>query len=135
MGTLWQDIRYGFRMLKKAPGFALIALITLAVGVGANTIMFGVVNVLLLRPTQVRAPDQLLLCNARNVSGAFPYSAFLDMRDDNPAFCDVMAYNSAYRFVVLVHENVTRRVCPMFVSANYFSFLGVTPAYLSLIHI
>ncbi|MBL7184914.1 MAG: ABC transporter permease [Phycisphaerae bacterium] len=129
MGTLWQDMRYGLRMLVKNPGFTAIALITLAIGIGANTVMFSVVNVLLFRPTQVMDPDQLVVCNFRNVYGSSRYSAYVDVRDNNAAFTDTMAYDSGFHPVTLVWGDVTRRVLPMFVSANYFSFLGVAPAY------
>ncbi|MHC4330840.1 MAG: ABC transporter permease, partial [Planctomycetota bacterium] len=130
MGTLWQDMRYGIRMLRKSPGFTAIALITLAVGIGANTIMFSVVNVLLLRPPLVKKPDQLVVCAARNVRGtAFPYSAYLDVRQNNPAFSDLMACDPDLNILTLVRGETTRRAYGMFVSANYFSALGVTPAF------
>lgn len=128
MGTLWQDVRYGIRMLRKTPGFSAIALITLAIGIGANTIMFSVVNVLLLRPTQVKDPDQLVLCSTRRPQLGFPYSIYADMREGNPAFSDMMAYDPDFEFMTLVRGDVAKRVYAMFVSANYFSFLGVAPA-------
>jgi hypothetical protein len=123
-------MRYGIRMLRKSPGFTAIALITLAVGIGANTIMFSVVNVLLLRPPLVKKPDQLVVCAARNVRGtAFPYSAYLDMRQGNPAFSKLMACDPDLNILTLVRGETTRRAYGMFVSANYFSALGVTPAF------
>ncbi|MBN1505529.1 MAG: ABC transporter permease [Sedimentisphaerales bacterium] len=127
MGTLWQDVRYGIRMMRKTPGFTTIALITLAIGIGANTIMFSVVNVLLLRPTQVKDPDQLVLCTDRHTFGPFPYSVYVDMRNDNPVFSDMMAYDPDFQFLTLVQGDVARRIYAMFVSANYFPFLGVAP--------
>jgi predicted permease len=126
--TTWQDIRYGIRMLRKNLGFTAIALITLAVGIGANTIMFSVVNVLLLRPSLVRDPDRLAVCVGQNVRGvAFPYSAYVEMRDSNPVFSDLMAYDSDLNILTLKRGDTVRRVYAMFVSANYFSVLGVTP--------
>jgi macrolide transport system ATP-binding/permease protein len=130
MRTIWQDIRYGFRQLCKSPGFTAIALVTLAIGIGANTIMFSVVNVLLLRPPLVKEPDRLVVCLDENVRGfAFPYSTYVDMRNDNPAFSDLMAYDPGLNFLTLVRGEAVRRVYGMFVSANYFSILGVSPAY------
>ena len=128
MGTLWHDIKYGFRMLRKNPGFTAIALITLAIGIGANTTMFSMVNVLVLRPMHVKDPDQLVGCKTRIPYGNFPYSAYVEMRENNPAFSDMMAYDSNLNFVTLVRRDATRRAYAMYVSANYFSFLGVAPA-------
>ena len=130
MITIWQDIRYGLRMLTKSPGFTAIALITLSIGIGANTIMFSVVNVLLLRPPLVKNPDQLAVCVGHNVRGtAFPYSAYLDMRNHNPAFSDLMAYDPDFNVLTLVRGDAVRRVYAMFVCANYFSILGVAPVH------
>ncbi len=129
MGTLWQDIRYGFRMLAKSPGFTAIALLTLAIGIGANTIMFSMVNAVLLRPVNARDPSHLFCFFARSKEGGshrwFPYSSYLDVRDNNSAFSDLMAYG--LKVVVLEHKQTTRRVLAGFVSSNYFSTLGVPP--------
>jgi len=115
------------RMLRRSPGFTAIALITLAVGIGANTIMFSMVNVLLLRPVQVKDADRLVGCSISD--RVCPYALYVDMRDDNPVFAGLMAQSSVGTPVTLVQGNVTRLVSPMFVSANYFSMLGVAPAY------
>ncbi len=127
MGTLWQDIRYGMRMLRKSPGFTAIALITLAIGIGANTIMFSMVNTLVLRPVQVQEADRLVGCAISD--RVCPYALYVDMRDDNPVFSGLMAQSGVGTPVTLVQGNTTRQVSPMFVSANYFSLLGAGPAY------
>jgi predicted permease len=124
---IWQDIRYGIRMLRKSPGFTVIALITLAIGIGANTIMFGLVNGLLLRPANVKDPDRLVGCRSYGFL-QLPYSAYLDLRDDNPIFSDLIAHDWRSRPVALQYRDSTRRASAMIVSANYFTALGVTPA-------
>ena len=127
MTTLWQDIRYSLRMLRKSPGFTAIALVTLAIGIGANTIMFSVVNVLLLRPTMVKEPDRLVECYTRNFLGGLPYTSYLDLRDNNQVFSDLVAFGDMDE-ATLAQGNFTRRITYMHVSANYFSTLGVKPA-------
>jgi len=129
METLGQDIRYGFRMLRKKPGFTAIALVTLAIGIGANTIMFSVVNTLLLRPLHVKDPDRLMRCEFDKLN-IVPYAGYVDLRDNNPVFSDLIA-NSYYGGVpaVLVRDGGVMQVTPLFVSANYFTVLGVAPLY------
>jgi len=129
METLWQDIRYGFRMLRKKPGFTAIALITLAIGIGANTIMFSVVNTLLFRPLHVKDPDRLVRCEFDKFN-IVPYAGYVDLRDNNPVFSDLIAH-SYYGGVpaALVRDGSVRHVAPMFVTANYFAVLGVAPLY------
>jgi predicted permease len=126
MKTLWQDIRYGLRMLRKSPGFTAIALVTLAIGIGANTIMFSVVNVLLFRPVQVKEPDRLVSCET--TKAFFSYEIYRDVRDDILPFSDVMAFGHDLHGVRLLQGNVAKQATCTFVTANYFSFLGVRPA-------
>ena len=128
MGTILQDIRYAFRMLRKKPGFTAIALITLAVGIGANTIMFSVVNTLLFRPLPVKEPDQLVRC-AIGRFGLLPYGGYVDLRDNSPVFSDLIAHNYGRRTSTLVRDGMVRHVDPLYVSANYFTVLGVAPLY------
>ncbi len=73
METWWQDLRYGCRMLRKSPGFTAIALVMLAIGIGANTIMFTLADLLLFRPVMLRDPGQLVRCRARDLMVALRY--------------------------------------------------------------
>jgi len=125
MKAIWQDIRYGLRMLRKNPGFTVIALLTLAIGIGANTIMFSVVNVMLLRPLHVKEPDRLVSCET--TKALFSYEIYRDVRDDIPPFSDVTAFGRDLQGVRLVQGNVAKQATCTFVAANYFSFLGVRP--------
>jgi predicted permease len=115
-------------MLRKSPGFTAIALVTLAIGIGANTIMFNLVDALLFRPPHVKDPDRLVHCGIRNF-GFVTYSMYVTMRDDNPAFCDLIAHNYGSRRGTWVQGGVVRHMDLMYVSTNYFSALGITPAY------
>jgi len=128
MNTFWQDVRYGFRMLRKKPGFTAIALVTLAIGIGANTIMFSVVNTLLFRPLPVKDPDRLVRCEFDELRPVF-YEGYVDLRDNNPVFSDLIANNYGTRTCTLVRDGMVRHVNPMYVSANYFTALGGAPLY------
>jgi len=129
METLWQDIRYSFRRLRKKPGFTAIALITLAIGISANTVMFSVVNMLVFRPMQVKDPDRLVYCGMQGHPG-FSYEDYTDIRDDNPAFSDLIAVggNMGSRGTWL-QGAVVREMSIAYTSANYFSALGVDPIH------
>jgi len=124
-----QDVRYGLRMLRKRPGFTAIALVTLAIGIGANTIMFSVVNTLLFRPLPVKEPDRLVRCAIGDLS-LLPYGGYVDLRDNNTVFSDLFA-NSYYGGVpdTLVKDGRVMQVATMYVTANYFETLGVPPLY------
>jgi putative ABC transport system permease protein len=128
MGTILQDIRYGIRMLVKKPGFTAIALVTLAVGIGANTIMFSVVNTLLFRPLPVKEPDRLVRCEFDKLN-IVPYAGYLYLRDNNPVFSDLIANNYIIRTATLARDGIVRHVDPLYVSANYFTVLGGAPLY------
>jgi putative ABC transport system permease protein len=130
MGPLWQDLRYALRMLRKAPGFTAIALVTLAVGIGANTVMFSISDLLLLlQPRQVKNPEQLLFCGIQNARFPwFRYPAYVTLRDSGLAFSDVMARDiDVGQSSTLVHGDSAAQVRTAYVSANYFSFLGAAP--------
>jgi len=130
MRTLWQDIRYGFRMLKKRPGFTMIALVTLAIGIGANTIMFSIADLLLLlQPKHIKSIDKLALCRIKDGKfGAIYYSGYQTLRDSGLGFSDVMAQTGGSGGTTLVRGDSALQIQPLYVSANYFPFLGVTPA-------
>src|SRR5947209_18831459 len=98
-----QDILYGFRMLKKRPGFTIIAVVTLALGIGANTAIFSVVNALLLKPLPFPESQQLLAVGASERSTnpapgrqlfSLSYPDFFDLRDQNKTFSSVAVYRT-----------------------------------------
>jgi predicted permease len=122
---LLSDIKYGFRMLMKNPGFAVIALITLAIGIGVNTIMFSIPDTLLLRPLAVKEPEQLVCCGISDTH--IDYFGYQTISDSNQAFSDFMAQDEGRSHVTLARQGMARRARALFVSENYFSFLGVVP--------
>ena len=127
MQTLWQDLRYGARMLLKKPGFTLIAVITLALGIGANTTIFSLVNMALVRPLPVERLEQLVSLN--NVALKLPvisYPNYRDFRDRNKTFSGMLAYR--YAPLGLSVNGVNERVWGYLATGAYFEVLGVKPA-------
>jgi predicted permease len=126
MQTLWQDLRYGARTLLKKPGFTLIAIITLGLGIGANTAIFSLVNMVTLRPLPVAAADRIVevtpLFKGQSF-GAFPYPVYKDFRDKNEVFDGLAAYSP--RPINLSQNGVNERVWGYLASGNYFDLLGV----------
>ena len=130
MGALLQDIRYGWRQLRKHPGFTALAILSMALGIGANTAIFSLVDTVLLRPLPVREPAQLIAVDGQLRNGTEftlqSYPNYKDYRDRNTVFSGLLAY----RFVVasLSHDGVNERAWGYVVSGNYFDVLGVKPA-------
>src|SRR4029078_1306775 len=98
MHTLLQDIRFGLRMLLKSPSISIVATIALALGIGANTAIFSVVNAVLLRPLPFPEPDKLVSLFETNaqrgqIRGSHSYPNFLDMRAQNTVFERVASYH------------------------------------------
>jgi ABC-type antimicrobial peptide transport system permease subunit len=128
METLLQDLRYGARMLMKQMGFTLIAVITLALGIGANTAVFSLVNVFMLRLLPVKDPEQLVFVKAVSpqgrTTGSFSYGAFEQFRDLSHSFSGVFAYD-ATRFSATV-KGQPEMIWGDFVSGSYFDVLGVS---------
>ncbi len=129
METLLHDIRFGFRQLMKQPGFAALAIISMALGIGANTSIFSLVDTALLRPLAVKKPSQLVELYGTLHNGADwslqSYPNYKDYRDRNTVFSGLFVY----RVVVssLTVNNSSQRVWGYLVSGNYFDVLGVKP--------
>jgi predicted permease len=131
MRTLWQDIRYGARNLWKSPGFTLVAVVSLAVGIGANTTIFSLVNAALLRPLpQVRDEARLVDVSRTQPDGdsfvQVSYPDYLYFRDHSDAFDGLAAYS--FTPLDMSAGGEAERVRGMLASANYFDVLGVRPA-------
>ncbi|HJX84063.1 MAG TPA: ABC transporter permease, partial [Candidatus Angelobacter sp.] len=129
MGTLFQDIRYGFRMLLKNPGMTLVATLTLALGIGANTTIFSALNGIMLRPLPVANADRLVVFGGQRQGGDpfadFSYPEFQDVRAQANAFSDVVAYS--VNLAGLESGNRVEPVVLTYVSGNYFTALGLKP--------
>ncbi len=123
---LWQDLRYGARLLMKQPGFSLIAVITLALGIGANTTMFSVVNAVLLRPLPFPEPERLALVEAKGPDN-FAAPDFRDLATQNRSFARLGAYvNTTFN---LSGGSAPERANGARVSAGLLPTLGVQPLY------
>jgi predicted permease len=130
MDTLLKDIRYGIRTLTKSPGFTIVAVVALTLGIGANTAIFSIVNSVLLRPLPYSDPSRLVQLWEANVAKArneipASYPNFADWRDQNHVFDQVVAY-SDWSFN-LTGSGEPERIRSSIVSPAFFSVLGINP--------
>src|ERR1700675_653186 len=127
MQTFIRDLHYGIRMLIRKPGFTAVAVITLALGVGANTMIFSVVNAVLLSPLPF--PDSARLVRIgeshANYKGNVTYASFLDLGDETESLESIAA--ARFWSDNLTEGGEPEQVSIMLVSANFFSALGVPP--------
>ena len=128
MGNLLQDLRYGVRMALKSPGFTAVAVITLALGIGANTAVFSIVNGVLLNPLPFPQADQLVALGENKVNfenGSISYPNFRDWQKDNRSFSS-MAVSRVFSFN-LIGAGEPEQIDGDLVSSDVFSMLGVKP--------
>jgi macrolide transport system ATP-binding/permease protein len=127
MRALWQDLRYAARVLLKSPGFTAVAVVTLALGIGANTAVFSLANALLLRPPEgVSRPEEIVMLGrtlAGSDFGTFSYPDYADCRDQSASFVNLAAYRE--EDLDLTTGGSAELLSGMLVSGNYFKTLGV----------
>ena len=150
LDRLWQDLRYGVRMLANNPGFTLVAVLTLAVGIGVNTAIFTAFNAVALRPLEVPEPERMVQVDRTTQAGFFSYSDYVYLRDNHRVFSGlttagffafslsgVPAFNSGtqggiagaagFNFPEPLWGKNAEPVAGMLVAGNYFHVLGVAP--------
>src|SRR5271155_1996306 len=136
MKSLLQDIRHGMRVLSKSPAFTAVAIATLALGIGANTAIFSLLDQVLMRRLPVPRPEELVVMRITgsvfgrvssdgDISESIPYPVYAGLRDQNPVFSGLLG-----RFAVnlsVAFRGATERAQGELVSGNYFAVLGVRP--------
>jgi putative ABC transport system permease protein len=128
MVTLWQDIRYGFHMLIRSPGFTIVVVLVLALGIGANTVFFSIINGILFKPLSFDDPDELVWLNQKDpLSGETLVSsgAFIQWREHNTVFEHTAAY-STHDFTLTGSGDaeIVKAAC---VTGDFFRILGIQP--------
>jgi predicted permease len=131
MEILWQDLRFGIRMLRKNPGFTTVAVLTLAMAIGANAVVFSALNGSILRPLNVSHVENLFQVRGPN-DASFSYPDYLDVRDRNRSFDGLAAYNFSQAGLDTGKDASRAWVCE--VSGNYFDVLGIQPYLGRVIH-
>ena len=132
MNTLWQDFRYGARMMIKAPGFTLIAVLSIALGIGVNAAVFTLVNGMLLKPMPVRQPDRLVALYTIEPNSIYPsqfsYPDYVDYRDHNQVFSDLFIHFTTAGLSLKGRDGMAEMVCGEMVTGNYFTGLRLDAA-------
>ena len=119
---LRRDLAYAIRSMRRAPGYTAVAALSLALAIGANTAIFSLVNVLMLRDLPVRNPHELVEIGPDN----FSYPLYKQVRDQNTVFSDVLTVSSTT--VRATIDDAARQPIGRFVSGNFFQSLGISPA-------
>ncbi len=130
LDALLQDIRFAFRMLRKSPGFTAVAILTLALGIGANTAIFSVTDAVLLKPLPYKNPARLVWPTLQfpktDLHGSFvPHPIYFAWRDQNHVFSGIAATHFVQEFTLTGTGAFPERIAGMRVSANFFSVLGI----------
>ena len=133
MLKLWRDFRFALRRITKAPGFALTTVLTIALGIGATTTMFSVINAVLLRPLPFPEPNRLVAAGSVDVRRSTPsnspdsmsYPDFFDWRSQNKSFSGLASYHDTY--VTLTGTGDPKHLDGEIVSADFFNVLGIQP--------
>jgi predicted permease len=128
MSNILQDLRYSLRLLRRTPGFAAVAVLVLALGIGANTAVFSLVNTMLLKPMPGRIAETVGVYGKDRSKPdsyrAFSYPAYTDLRDGSAVFESLLAHTVA--LVGIREGDATRRTFAAVVSSNYFTTLGIS---------
>src|SRR5215467_6340438 len=130
---LMRDIGYALRVLSRSPGFTFVAVLSLALGIGANALVFSVVNALVLRPLPVEKPEQLVFLQSPTGGVTHSFPAYRDYRDRNQTFTGLVAYRVSP--MELESQGGANRVWGYLASGNYFDVLGVQPVLGRFFHL
>src|SRR5580658_9713432 len=130
MGTVIQDLRFGLRTLRKSPGFTAVAILSLALGIGATIAIFSVIYALAFRKLPVERPEQLVEVDRGDVGNLHSYAEWKLFQDQQNIFSAVLAYNYSYsdfggQFIIADSKG-QQDVAGLYVSGGYFSTLGVS---------
>src|SRR5262245_28989872 len=128
MTSFWQDLRYAARTFARQPGFTMVAVLTIALGIGANSAIFSVINGVLLKPLAVHNPEQVVRLwesMPQGFQGSVSYPNLKDWREQNSVFTQIAAYQ--FQNLSLQNNDQPERVRAATVSPEFFNVMGVAP--------